>query len=94
MSTAATGAAGAAAAAANAIKASGAIVKVSPEDFAVILAKQENPLIVMAKGGFLEKKWNYLMPYRGLVFYTKSPNELPMPGRHELIWAKSIWIPG
>ena len=42
MSTVSTGAAGAGAAAAaiaNAVKASGAIVKVSPEDFSIILSK-------------------------------------------------------
>ena len=89
----ATGGAAAAAATANAIKASGAIVRVEPPDFSLILRKIENPVIVMSKGGFLDKGYKYLTSYKGLIFYTKSKEELMLPGNHELIWAKSIWIP-
>ena len=46
-----------AAAIAKAIKASGAIVRVEPSDFLVILSKNSKPLVVLAEGGFL--KTNY-----------------------------------
>jgi hypothetical protein len=37
---------------ANAIKASGAVVRVEPVDFARILGKVDQPLVVYAQGGF------------------------------------------
>jgi hypothetical protein len=93
---AAGGAAGAAAAAAiaNAIKASGAIVKVDPNDFRKIMAKMDAPLVVRAEGGFLSRKYQYLTAYKGLIFYTKSPSELPFGSGVEMILAEKIWIPG
>ena len=85
----------AAAAVANAIKASGAIVSVSPADFGIILSRSESPLVVTAPGGWLSKnKRQYLTAYRGLVFYTISPEPLILPGTAEVITARSIWIPG
>ena len=54
--TAGSGAASAAAVAAiaNAIKASGAIVRVEPDDFNRILSNVAKPLVVIAKGGFFK----------------------------------------
>lgn len=86
--------AGAAAAIANAVKASGAIVKVEPEDFLKILERCESPLVVTAEGGFLSSAHQYLSGYRGLVFYCKSSEALRLPGTVEIIRAKRIWIPG
>lgn len=93
---AAGGAAGAAAVGAviaNAIKASGAIVKVDPNDFRKIMAKIDKPLVVRAEGGFLSKKYRYLTAYKGLIFYTISPSELPFGSGVEMILAEKIWIP-
>jgi len=88
-------AAGAAAAAiANAIKASGAIVRVESADFETILRKSDNPLVVCAQGGFFSTNYQYLMGYRGLVFYCKSATQLTLPMSVEVIQAKKIWIPG
>ncbi|HHE04546.1 MAG TPA: hypothetical protein ENL19_00625 [candidate division WOR-3 bacterium] len=82
------------AAIAQAIKASGTIVRVAPEDFMVIISKSENPLVVTAKGGFLNKAYDYLTGYKGLAFFTRSANPLHLPGGCELINSKQIWIPG
>ena len=90
----AAGAAAVAAAIANAIKASGAIVKVKPDDFQKIMAKMDAPLVVRAEGGFLSKNYQYLTAYKGLVFYTKSPSELLFKSRVEMVLAAKIWIPG
>ncbi len=92
------GAGGAAAAAraaaiAQAIKASGAIVRVEPDDFMMILSKTREPLVVMAKGGFLKTNYQYLTAYKGLVFFTKSPAPLMLPGSAEVVAARQIWIP-
>ena len=92
---AAGGAAAAAAAAiAQAIKASGAIVRVEPEDFLEILSKSESPLVVTAKGGFIGTNHHYLSSYKGLAFFTKSDDPLHLPSDAELIVARKIWIPG
>ena len=88
------GGAAAAAAIANAIKASGAIVKVEPDDFHKIMAKVDAPLVVRAEGGVLSKNYQYLTAYKGLIFYTKVPSELRLEGDVEVVLAKKIWIPG
>ena len=87
----ATGAA-AHAAVANAIKASGVIVRMEPEDFFMILKKVENPLVVIGRSAF-RKHHQYLTSYRGIAFFTTSKQELVLPPRTEFIRAKSISIP-
>jgi hypothetical protein len=89
-------AAGAAAAAAiaQAIKATGVIVRVSPEDFHAILRKSDQPLVVAATGGFISTNYQYLTSYKGLAFFTKSSEPLVLPPKAELIEAQKIWIPG
>jgi len=91
---AAGGAAAAAAALAQAVKASGAIVRVEPADFEIILNKATEPLIVCCEGGFLSPKYKYLTSYKGLAFFAKSPAPLSLPGDAEVIRARKIWIPG
>ncbi len=87
-------AAAAAAAIANAIKASGAIVEVSPEDFTSIVARADKPVVILAKGGWLEDKHKYLTSYKGFVFHAHSDDLLMLDSDVEIIAAKSIWIPG
>lgn len=95
MSAGAAGAAAAAQAAiAQAIKASGAIVRVEPNDFLTLLQRQEQPLVIHATGGFFSTSYQYLTSYKGLAFFTKSPYPLNLPSDVELVTAKTIWIPG
>lgn len=90
----ASGAAAAAAAIAQAVKASGVIVRVEPDDFLAILQKQEAPLVVHATGGFLGTNYQYLTSYKGLAFFSKSDDPISLPSGTELVQAKKIWIPG
>jgi hypothetical protein len=83
-----------AAASAQALRASGAIVRVEPATFVALLTRAERPLVVVAETGFFSSSYQYLAPYRGLVFFTKSSTPLPLPGDSEVIRSKSIWIPG
>jgi hypothetical protein len=83
----------AAAAVVRAIKASGVIVHVTPEEFRGLVDQNAEGLVVHAPGGFLGMKHKYLTGYRGLAFYTISPEILPMPGRCQVVEAKSIWVP-
>jgi hypothetical protein len=92
--SAAAGAAAAAAAIAQAIKASGAIVNVEPEDFLRILQRTQTPLVIHAIGGFFSTNYQYLTSYKGLAFFTKSPGQLDLPNGSEVVLAKKIWIPG
>ncbi len=88
------GAAAAAAAIAQAIKASGAIVSVGPEDFMQIVDKADKPLVVASENHFVVTRYKYLTGYKGLVFFTSSPAPLMFKSGAELVSAKKIWIPG
>jgi len=90
----AAGAAAAAAAIAQAIKASGVLLRLDPAEFLKIVGRAPNPLVVTATGGVFTRNYQYLMGYKGLAFYTKSPEPLQLPAGAEVIAAKSIWIPG
>jgi len=90
----AAGGAAAAAAIAQAIKASGVLVRMKPEDFTRMLNRAKDPLIVVAQGGVFRKNYQYLMGYKGLAFFTKSPDPLLLPTGAEVIAADGIWIPG
>ncbi len=91
--TAATSGAAAAAAIANAIKASGAIVQVRPNDFLTIVSRITEPLIIHAQGGFFSKNYQYLVGYKGLVFFTKAPQPLLLSNEIEVVECEKIWIP-
>jgi hypothetical protein len=86
-------AAAAAAAIAQAIKASGVLVRVNPEDFNKILRKSEKPLVITATGGFISKNYQYLTSYKGFAFFTKSAQPLMLSPTTEVIAANKIWIP-
>jgi len=86
--------AGAAAAIAQAIKASGAIVRVEPDDFGRVLARQNAPLVIVAHGGLFGARFQYLTSYKGFAFFTKTSEPLYLPDNAEVIQAKKIWIPG
>ena len=79
---------------AHALRASGAIINMDPDSFLAIVSRCEKPLVVVAYEGLLHKSFRYLVGYKGLAFHTKSKTELMLPGKVEVVAAKSIWIPG
>ncbi len=83
----------AAAAIANAIKASGVVVNVKPEDFAAILRRSERPLVITSEGGVFTTSYKYLTSYKGLAFYTKARAPLVLPADAEVIRAQGISVP-
>ena len=87
-------AAGAAAAIVQAIKASGTIVRVAPEEFERILARQSGCLVVTAEAGVFSTHHRYLMSYKGLAFFTDSDEALNLPAGTEIVAAQKIWVPG
>jgi hypothetical protein len=78
----------------QAVKASGVIVRVEPDAFLKILGKNHDALVVVTGSSFWSKGYQYLTSYKGLAFYSKSPVELQLPSGVEVVWAKSIWVPG
>ena len=84
----------AAAAIARAIKASGAIVHVEAGEFQKLLNRNREALVVHAPGGFLGGGHRYLTSHKGLAFYAKSKEPLPLPGTCEVVEAGRIWVPG
>ena len=91
---AAGGAAAAAAAVATAIKASGTLVSLEPQEFQRLLSHSDGALVVRAPGGLFSSGHKYLTSYKGLAFYSSSKEPLTMPRSCEVIDAKKIWIPG
>lgn len=87
------GAAAIAVAIAEAVKASGAIVRLSPDDFRAIVDRASKPLVVLSESWFFGHAYHYLTGYKGFVFYAKSPEPLMLKSDIELVRAKRIWIP-
>jgi hypothetical protein len=81
------------AAIANAVKATGVVVRLEPAEWLSILKRTDAPLVVVGRGGVFKKDYQYLTTYRGLAFFTKSPSPIVLPGRAEVIAAKSIAVP-
>jgi hypothetical protein len=81
------------AAIANAVKATGVIVRLEPAEWLSILKRTDAPLVVVGRSGVFKKDYQYLTTYRGLAFFTKSPSPIVLPGRAEVIVAKSIAVP-
>ena len=81
------------AAIANALKASGVVVRLEPSEWMSILKRTDAPLVVIGTGGVFKKHVQYLTSYRGLAFFTTSRDPLVLPGRAEIVSAKSISIP-
>ncbi|NOZ94982.1 MAG: hypothetical protein GXP47_09640 [Acidobacteria bacterium] len=77
----------------QALKASGVIVSVAPDEFRKVLYMLDNPIVVTATTSFFGTSYQYLTSYRGLAFYTKSKEPIEL-GMAEVIAARKIWVPG
>ncbi len=79
---------------ANAVKASGTVVRIEPDQFAAIVNKVERPLVIYCEGGLISTNHQYLTSYKGFAFYTKSGEQIVLPRGAEVVVADTIWIPG
>ena len=93
MSNGAVAAAAAAAAIANAIKASGVIVRVTPEDFRNLVGHAQDALVVHAESHWFGNRYKYLLSFKGFAFYTVAKEPIALPGSVALIRAEKIWVP-
>ena len=95
MSSGAAGAAAAQQAAMiNATRSFGIISTVDPDEFMVVVGLQDSPLVIAAIGGFFVTDYRYLVSYKGLAFYTKSPYPLELPPGTEIVRARKLLLPG
>ena len=64
----------------EAIKASGAIVKIEPNEFSNLISKMDDG-IVIEKGdnGFFDSGYKYSTSDKGFIFYCKSKNQINDP---------------
>jgi hypothetical protein len=85
--------AAAAAAAIKAVKASGAIVRVEPDEFRKLVGQNGQGLIVHSVGGLFSAKHKYLMGFKGLAFYTSTGDPIHVPSTCQVVEAAKIWIP-
>lgn len=46
---------------ANAVKASGTVVRIDPDEFVKILKKVEAPLVIYAEGGMISTNYQYMV---------------------------------
>ena len=83
----------AAAAVAQAIKASGAIVDVEPDEFQRIVGRMDSGLVIQSLGGFRKRTHEYLAAYGGFIFHTRSKRLLSLPSGVDKVWAKKVWVP-
>ncbi len=79
---------------ANAIKASGTVVRIAPEEFTKILSRVEKPFVVYAEGGMISTNYQYMISYKGFAFYTKADEQIELPRNTEVVVADKIWLPG
>jgi hypothetical protein len=78
---------------ANAIKASGVLVQIKPDEFQALLKRIDNPLIICSEGGLFSTTYKYLTSYKGFAFYTQSSVPIILPLGIETVVSKKIWLP-
>ncbi|MEM9418107.1 MAG: hypothetical protein AAGA25_03500 [Planctomycetota bacterium] len=82
------------AAIAQALRASGVITKMSPDEFLRMVDINDEPLVVHAHHkGVFKKYHQYLTSYRGLAFYARVDDPVDLPHHAQVVEAESIWIP-
>jgi len=69
-------------------------VRTRPEEFSKLLSRAKDPLVVTASVRWFGTKYQYLISYKGLAFYTESKTPLALPSGCEMVTARSINIPG
>ncbi|WP_414529912.1 hypothetical protein [Nodularia chucula] len=65
-------------------------VFVKLEDFLSILAKIEQPLVIITSEGYFTKIYKYVTAYKGFVFFAESLDKLEFGSNIEVIYAQSL----
>jgi hypothetical protein len=65
-------------------------VCVKLENFLGIIAKVEQPLVIVTSEGYFTKIYKYVTAYKGFVFFTESLDRLEFRSNGEVIYAQSL----
>ena len=65
-------------------------VCVKLDAFLDILAKGEEPLVIVTSEGYFTKIYKYVTAYKGFVFFTESLDKLDFGSNIEVIYAQSL----
>lgn len=77
----------------QALKMNGVFVQLTIEDFKKLISKNEGLVIVVSKTGLFTTRYLHVMSYKGLVFYCKCKEPLPISSKNETIYSNSISLP-
>ncbi len=69
------------------------VVQLKPQAFLSLLEKNEAPMVLTAKGGFIRKHYRYLTTYKGFTFFTKVYEPLMLPKSAEIIEVGRLRVP-
>jgi|GEM_PF-3298717 len=75
------------------VSVSGAVIQIEPDDFAGILARINNPIVVKSFSGRISKTYRYLTSYKGFTFCTRSRESLLLPNDVEVIETRKLYSP-
>ncbi|MFM7130342.1 MAG: hypothetical protein ACKO0V_13405 [bacterium] len=76
------------------LNAIGGLVTLKPADFLALVQKQPGGLVIhstVRRSFSGTRQHQYLTSYKGIGFYAKSDDPLPLPPDTELIEAEKIW---
>jgi hypothetical protein len=77
----------------QALKMNGVFVQLTKEDFGKLINENEDLIIVVSKIGLFTTQYLHLTSYKGLVFYCKCKEPLPISSKNETIYSNSISLP-
>ncbi|MDB9475789.1 hypothetical protein [Dolichospermum circinale] len=60
------------------------------DTFLNILAKGEEPLVIVTSTGYFTKIYKYVTAYKGFVFFTESLDKLEFGSNIEVIYAHNL----
>jgi len=77
----------------RAVKACGCLIELKPADFIELVARTEEPLVVLAHTGIILKTFEYMTSYKNFCFHTESKTVLKFTNKIELVVAAKMTIP-
>jgi hypothetical protein len=77
----------------QAVKASGTLIRIEPEEFSRLIRGMDDGVVVESETKIFSTTYKYLTSYKGLCFFTKSSSQLSIPSKLEKIKARTVWMP-
>nr|MBN2278654.1 hypothetical protein [candidate division Zixibacteria bacterium] len=77
---------------ASALRVTGAVVEVSLEIFGQMMARLDEPLVIVSRCGWMKSDFRYLTCYKGFILCTRTREVLLFPDNVEVIKADKICL--